>query len=48
MSEPWPHSHTFVVVAVRQDGTRVYGCVGCDKAKLVSPTTDERRKEASS
>jgi hypothetical protein len=36
--EPWPHTHEFVVVATRPDGTRVYGCIGCDKTKTVLTT----------
>lgn len=27
------HTHEFVLIAIRPDGTRIYGCVGCQKTK---------------
>lgn len=32
------HTHEFVLVGARPDGTRIYGCVGCDKTKTILTT----------
>jgi hypothetical protein len=34
------HTHEYVLVTTRPDGTRIYGCVGCEKTKTVL-TTDQ-------
>lgn len=40
------HTHEFVLIAIRADGTRIYGCVGCQKTKTVL-TTDALNAEPS-